>query len=125
MKTSLTPESIRPITKRLEDANNAFAKRYPGESGKRQPVHTVYGGAHLFRAEAAPKLGGLALKSLEQYAPDFVSFARALHMPGWERLPMQPAEAHALAKWCEANGAAARVANYPAWLAHACSTQRA
>ena len=33
----------------------------------RQPVHTVYGGAHLFRADTARRLGDVALRSLEQH----------------------------------------------------------
>ena len=41
---------------------DAIAKRYPGESAARQPVHTVYGGAHLFTRETAKKLGELAMK---------------------------------------------------------------
>ena len=46
------------------------ARAYPGEPEERQPVHTVYGGAHLFRADSAPKLGALALAALDEYAPD-------------------------------------------------------
>ena len=33
------------------------ARRWPGEPEGRQPVHTVYGGAHLFRADTARRLG--------------------------------------------------------------------
>ncbi|HEY0306209.1 MAG TPA: hypothetical protein VGC44_14645 [Longimicrobiales bacterium] len=33
----------------------------------RQPVHTVYGGAHLFRADTARRLGDVALGALEQH----------------------------------------------------------
>ena len=36
----------------------------------RQPVHTVYGGAHLFAPTPPRKLGALALRALEEYAPD-------------------------------------------------------
>ncbi len=45
----------------------------PKVSGRR-PVHTVYGGAHLFQAGAAKKLGGLALAALDRYAPDAKTF---------------------------------------------------
>lgn len=55
--------------------------RYPGESGRRQPVHTVYGGAHLFRADSAAKLGKLALGALEEYAPDAATLGAALGLP--------------------------------------------
>ncbi len=50
----------------------------PGERVGRQPVHTFYGGAHLFRADTAAKLGVLALAALDEYAPDAKTFARLL-----------------------------------------------
>ncbi|HLL77392.1 MAG TPA: hypothetical protein VK421_19210 [Pyrinomonadaceae bacterium] len=78
MKTSLTTEATAGISARLKEANEAVARDYPGESGRRQPVHTVYGGAHLFRADTAARLGALALRSLEQFAPDAATFARAV-----------------------------------------------
>ncbi len=58
-----------------------FAKRYPGESGCRQPVHTVYGGAHLFKSDTAVRLGQLAVRSFETFAPDAATFAAALDLP--------------------------------------------
>ena len=82
--TSLTSESVRDAMERLRAANLAFARHYPGESGRRQPVHTVYGGAHLFRSDAAAKLGALALRALEEYAPEPADLARVLDLP--ERL---------------------------------------
>ncbi len=36
--------------------------------GRRQPVHTVYGGAHLFQSGSARKLGAIALRALEAHA---------------------------------------------------------
>ena len=47
MTTTLSETSMQKITESLKSAHSAFAERYPGESGRRQPVHTVYGGAHL------------------------------------------------------------------------------
>ena len=44
----------------------------------RQPVHTVYGGAHLFKPDTAAKLGALALRTLREYAPDAGALAAAL-----------------------------------------------
>ncbi|CAN5186619.1 aldolase/citrate lyase family protein [soil metagenome] len=58
-----------------------FAQRYPGESGRRQPVHTVYGGAHIFKSDTAVRLGTLASKAFEAYAPDAVAFASILGLP--------------------------------------------
>ncbi|MGH7699344.1 MAG: DUF6986 family protein [Gemmatimonadales bacterium] len=50
----------------------------PPDAGARQPVHTVYGGAHLFRADSARKLGDVALRTLDEYAPAAAAFGRAL-----------------------------------------------
>jgi citrate lyase beta subunit len=67
--TSLTSKATREILARLRRANQAHLRDYPGDSTERQPVHTVYGGAHLFRADSARKLGELALRALAEYAP--------------------------------------------------------
>jgi citrate lyase beta subunit len=69
-----------PVLAALRRANSVLAKRYPGDPEGRQPVHTVYGGAHLFKADTAPRLGALALRALEQHAPDPISFAGALQL---------------------------------------------
>src|SRR5207302_6129965 len=57
-------------------------RRYPGESNQRQAVHTVYGGAHLFKVDSPKKLGAVALRSLDEYAPDAATLARAIGMTG-------------------------------------------
>jgi citrate lyase beta subunit len=118
MKTSLSAEATSEISNRLHQANTAFAKRYPGETGKRQPVHTVYGGAHLFKSDSAPRLGVLARRSLEQFAPDFLTFAKALSLPGAETLPDAVDPSSALIARLYANPNEARRENKPLWLAH-------
>src|SRR6266478_2730165 len=70
MTTSLSQESFEKITDRLHPALAGFAMRYPGETGRRQPVHTVYGGAHLFKSDTAVRLGQLAVRSFETFGPD-------------------------------------------------------
>src|SRR5271169_5588001 len=118
MKRTLPPDSVAAIAIRLEQAHKAFQRRYPGASGDRQPIHVVYGGAHLFRAGTTRRLGDLALRSLEEYAPDFASFARAIGLPGSDRLPTAPEAIASIAKSIEADPEAARRENRPAWLAH-------
>lgn len=54
----------------LSSANRAFAAKHPGESGRRQPVHVVYGGAHLFKSDTCSKLGKIAARALSEYARD-------------------------------------------------------
>jgi citrate lyase beta subunit len=82
MDAALDPDTIREIFARLSAANRQFAADYPGESADRQPVHTVYGGAHLFKADLAARLGAAALQTLEEYAPRPAAFARALGLSG-------------------------------------------
>ncbi|RYZ37956.1 MAG: phosphoenolpyruvate kinase [Myxococcaceae bacterium] len=81
MKTTLTPERSAASREALRRANTAFARVYPGESSQRQPVHTVYGGAHLFRSNTARKMGDLALATLRDHAPDGAHLAHGLGLP--------------------------------------------
>ena len=76
--TSLSATTLQALTHALSATQARLAARFPGESGTRQPVHTVYGGAHLFRADTAPRLGELGLRVLQTYAPDATTFAAAI-----------------------------------------------
>ncbi|HSS50613.1 MAG TPA: hypothetical protein VLX28_16875 [Thermoanaerobaculia bacterium] len=76
--TSLPDEAVRDVFERLRAANLAFMRRQPGESERRQPVHTVYGGAHLFKADIASRLGALARRAMEEYAPASGDLAAAI-----------------------------------------------
>ena len=118
MKASLSADGLRDITEHLRKANEEFAMHYPGETGKRQPVHTVYGGAHLFKADSAERLGALARRALDQFAPDFLSFARAVDLPGSDELPQSIDDASADVTALENNPDRARHENKPLWLAH-------
>jgi citrate lyase beta subunit len=79
---STLADDAAPILAELNRANDRLARRYPGDRPDRQPVHTVYGGAHLFRADTAGKLGELALRALSTHAPDAAALAAALALPG-------------------------------------------
>ncbi len=80
--TLLPPRTTKPILARLRRANATFAREYPGDPTGRQPVHTVYGGAHLFKADSVPKLGERAQKTLGEYAPGPQVLAEALGLAG-------------------------------------------
>src|SRR5262250_336012 len=83
MKTTLDSGAFINAAQELTKANAAFRWSYPGDSGRRQPVHTFYGGAHLFRADASERLGALARRVLAEYAPDAAAFAASLELrPG-------------------------------------------
>jgi citrate lyase beta subunit len=64
----------------LDAALRTFARRYPGESADRQPVHTVYGGADLFAPATVGRLGEIARRFLDEYAPDAETLAGIV---GW------------------------------------------
>src|ERR1700731_816479 len=119
MKTSLPNLASRTAMETLDEAYPSFARRYPGETGRRQPVHTVYGGAHLFQADTARRLGNLALATLGEYAPDAFGFARAVGLLGAEKLPRSASNAAALERQFAASPEKLRRANRAAWLAHA------
>src|SRR6187455_333168 len=99
-------------------ANTDFTEKYPGETGKRQPVHTVYGGAHLFKSDSAKRLGSLARRSLDQFAPDFLTFARAIELPGASELPEGDDEADELVSFLKTEPEQARKEKKSAWLAY-------
>jgi len=77
-ETNIPDNALTSILDALDKANARVSAQFPGDSPARQPVHTVYGGAHLFKADAASKLGAVALRSLQEHAPDAATFAAAL-----------------------------------------------
>ena len=87
MKLSISKDKTDQILSELAVANKAFQKIYPGDKPDRQPVHTVYGGADLFKSNSAERMGQVALNTLLTYAPNFVVFAKALQFSGYENLP--------------------------------------
>jgi citrate lyase beta subunit len=78
MKTTLTPDEVDRLTTPLDVALLPFMKRFPGSAGERQPVHTVYGGAHLFKSDTTRKLGEKAMSILDREGADPYVFARAI-----------------------------------------------
>jgi citrate lyase beta subunit len=118
MPSSLSDDLLKKVTERLNTSNLAFAKHYPGETGRRQPVHTVYGGAHLFRADTALRLGKVAERSVTENASDFVVFARAIGLPHADELPDVLDYATGLKQRLETDAEAVREDNKAAWLAH-------
>ena len=87
MPNVLNAELLRDSLTRLSKANREIAEAYPGESADRQPVHTVYGGAHLFSADVAQQLSQSAEDALKQYAPDANAFAKAIGLADRDGLP--------------------------------------
>ncbi len=91
--TTLSTDDLSPLMAALTTANDAFAARFPGVPLTRQPVHTVYGGANLYKPGAAAKLAQLAQASFNTYAADFETLARALGFGGYMDLGRTPTSA--------------------------------
>src|SRR5437667_3259836 len=118
MKTSLPEKPLEAINESLRVSNSAFMEMYAGETGRRQPVHTVYGGAHLFKSDSAPRLGRVAERAMAEYAPDFIIFAQTLGLPDVDQLPDVLSYAQDLKAQLASNPDAAREEHRAAWLAH-------
>jgi citrate lyase beta subunit len=117
MNLSIPENEKHIIFQHLAEANTSFNNIYKGEPDSRQAVHSVYGGAHLFKADSLAKMGGLALNHLITYAPDFVSFASILKLKGYEQLPQKKEEIKRLIQEIE-NLSSKELKKHPAWLAY-------
>ena len=78
VKTSLSDSDTAQIYDSLSVANTAFTAIYPGEIADRQPVHTVYGGAQLFRSDRTARMGKSALETLRQFSDGPMDFLDAI-----------------------------------------------
>src|SRR5690606_38703892 len=82
----------------------------------RTPVHVVYGGADRLSRETPRKLGDIALKTLEAYAPDFAACARAMGLPEAESLPADADEIQKLDRRIARNKAKAKDELPESWI---------
>lgn len=87
MSSYLTDADLAPVMQALSRANRAFDVRYPGIRLDRLPVHTLYGGAHLFKHTTPAKLSDLALRHLQSFAADGAALAAALEISS-DELPL-------------------------------------
>ena len=118
MNFSLEENEKESLLGTLKIANLKFQKVYPGDKPDRQPVHTVYGGANLFKSDTCVKMGEVALKNFQTYAPDFVSLAKVLKLKGHEDLPDSPKKIEKLMMNAETMTDEKRKKE-PFWLAYA------
>ncbi len=96
MKLSISQEAKEAVYNDLLIANTAFNKIYPGDGAQRQAVHTVYGGANLFKSDSTQKMGKASLKSFTTYAPNFAVLAKVLELTGYNSLPHVESQIQAL-----------------------------
>lgn len=86
MNQSIPGNKKEALFSKLKEANVQFQKLYPGDRPERQPVHTVYGGANLFKYNSAKILSERALEVFKTYAPDFVTFGKIFQLEGVNQL---------------------------------------
>ncbi|MGA5410669.1 DUF6986 family protein [Streptomyces lavendulocolor] len=79
--TSLAGAVSEGISASLVSVDEELARRYPGDPGTRQPVHTVYVPGEAFDAGTIRSWGDRALAMLDEHAPDAASLAAALGLP--------------------------------------------
>jgi citrate lyase beta subunit len=78
---TLREEQMSDWGERLAKVAGRLAVTTPGERLDRQPVHTVYGGAHLYSVGTTARLGELALAALQQWAATPEDLASVLGLP--------------------------------------------
>ncbi|MEV3988385.1 aldolase/citrate lyase family protein [Streptomyces sp. NPDC049837] len=76
--TSLAGAVSEDISASLVSVDEELARRYPGDPGTRQPVHTVYVPGEVFEAGTIRSWGDQALAMLDEHAPDAASLAAVL-----------------------------------------------
>lgn len=80
--TSLADAVTEELGAWLAPVDAELERRYPGDPGTRQPVHTVYVPADAFAADTLRTWGDRALAALDEHAPDAASFASVLGLDG-------------------------------------------
>ena len=117
MNFSIKEEDKTQLLTQLQSANLKFQKTYPGDKPDRQAVHTVYGGANLFKSNTVVKMGEIALRNLQDYAPNFVTLANVLQLDGYQHLPHLEKDIAALTRKLARMSEAERKAEV-AWLSY-------
>jgi hypothetical protein len=113
MKKTFTNSDLETYFSKLpEEANPKSEIPNP-----KSPVHVVYGGADRFTAETPEKLGRLAIRSLETYAPNFVEFGNAVWLKGADSLPRYESAIQNLEFSLADNPEKVKLENYDAWFA--------
>ncbi|MFF8386591.1 DUF6986 family protein [Streptomyces kanasensis] len=79
--TSLASAVSEGVSASLASVDAELARRYPGDPGTRQPVHTVYVPGEAHTADTLRSWGDRALAALDEHAPDAASLAAVLGLP--------------------------------------------
>ncbi len=78
---TLSQDSLTRWSRQLGDAATRVVADFPGVRPERQPVPTVYGGAHLFSSDTASRLGELASGAVARWLSDPADLAGIADLP--------------------------------------------
>jgi citrate lyase beta subunit len=79
-KARLTHDDLDAIDALAAPADDRLAQLHPGDTGSRQPVHTVYVPADQMTADLVRRWGTAATKALDSHARTATDFADALNL---------------------------------------------
>jgi citrate lyase beta subunit len=80
-RTGLSSEVYATLDEQLAAPDDDLQRRYPGDAGSRQPIHTVYVPADRFRAGTVTDWGNSARELLSAHAPDPLTLAGIVDIP--------------------------------------------
>jgi citrate lyase beta subunit len=83
-RMTFSPSATAAVEALLGPVDAELARRYPGESATRQPVHTVYVPADVFAADTVADWGRHALAALDAHAGTPAAWAEVLGVPSDE-----------------------------------------
>jgi len=76
--STLSASQLDALVAELAEGDDSAASLHASELAERAPVHVVYGGAHLYRADSPAKLAKLARASMDTWGRDDEAFARLM-----------------------------------------------
>ena len=77
----LRDDDYARLDRQLQPIDSQLATRYPGDTGTRQPVHTVYVPADRCHPGLAGDWGAQALAALAEHGPSASELAEGLGQP--------------------------------------------
>ncbi|MCP2257348.1 Citrate lyase beta subunit [Streptoalloteichus tenebrarius] len=80
-RTSFDAAAVTAALAPLSEADAERARRYPGDSGGRQPVHTCYVPANQVDVDLPRRWGEAALAAMDEHAPTPADLAAVLDLP--------------------------------------------
>jgi citrate lyase beta subunit len=81
MHTTLDGSLVAGMAARLSEVDGERARRYPGDHGGRQPVHTCYVPADRIVDDLPAQWGAAAMAAMDDHAPDAAAIAGIIGVP--------------------------------------------